>query len=82
MLLTLLSLSLAAQQAPAAEVTPAKPKVQCRSEVSTGTRIGRKRVCASAREWDQQRQEQLDSMAQDRARAERSRPCTGLPCNR
>lgn len=81
MFLSLLTLALAAQQAPAPAATKAdKPKVQCRSEVATGTRIGRKRVCASSREWDEQRQEQLDSMAQDRARAERSRPCTGIPC--
>jgi hypothetical protein len=81
MFLSLLTLALAAQPAPAPEVKTAKPKVQCRSEIATGTRIGRKRVCASTAEWDNKRQEQLDSMAQDRARASNNtRPCSSFPC--
>lgn len=83
MLLTFLALALSTQQAPpAAASPPAKPRMQCRANVDTGTRIGRKRVCASDRDWDNARQEQIDSMAQDRARSERSRPCTGIPCRR
>ncbi|GAA3998897.1 hypothetical protein [Sphingomonas humi] len=76
MLLTLLSLTLAAQDAPAA----AKPKMVCRSEVATGTRVNRKRICATKEQWDARRQEQIDSAVMDRANAERSRPCTGVPC--
>ena len=82
MLLSLLALSLAAPDAPAIPVETRAPKTKmvCRSEVATGTRVNRKRICATKDQWDARRQEQIDSAVMDRSRAERSRPCTTTPC--
>ncbi|WP_338502187.1 hypothetical protein V6R86_03615 [Sphingomonas kaistensis] len=83
MILSLLAFALAAQPVPssAPEVATApKEKKICRSEVDTGTRVNRRRTCATKQQWEERRQEQIDSMAVDRSRAERSAPCTSLPC--
>nr|WP_314441480.1 hypothetical protein [uncultured Sphingomonas sp.] len=83
MFVTLLSLALAAQAAPQAVPaagSDAKEKKICRSDVDTGTRINRRRTCATKQQWEERRQEQIDAMVQDRAAADRSRPCTSLPC--
>ena len=83
MILSLFALAVAAQPAPSAapEVAAApKEKKICRSEVDTGTRVNRRRICATKQQWEERRQEQIDSMALDRSRAERSGACTSLPC--
>ena len=83
MILTLFAFVLAAQPAPstAPEVgTAPKEKKICRAEVDTGTRINRRRTCATKAQWEARRQEQIDAMALDRSRAERSAVCTSLPC--
>jgi hypothetical protein len=80
--------SLAAANPTPSPPAPAQPveepkgldKVECRREVETGTRVVRKRICATKRVWDQVREEHLDSTAHRKVDAERSRPCTGIPC--
>lgn len=70
-----------AEPAPARE--PAKSKqsqIECRTEVQTATRVGRKRICTTKKIWDQIRDEHLESNAHRKVDAERSRPCTSIPC--
>lgn len=83
MILSLLAFALAVQPVPSSEpevATAAKEKKICRAEVDTGTRINRRRTCATKQQWEERRQEQIDSMALDRSRAERSAVCTSFPC--
>ncbi|HVM38188.1 MAG TPA: hypothetical protein VM265_07365 [Sphingomicrobium sp.] len=57
-----------------------EPARECRTEVQTGSRMGRKRICATREVWDQIREDNLEAIAHTKANAERSRPCTSVPC--
>lgn len=47
----------ASTQAPGQTVQPAKAKLICETEQETGSRLGGKRVCHTAEEWEQIRAE-------------------------
>ncbi len=48
---------LAAQAAPVANEAPKKPKLMCKTIQVTGSRLGGKRTCMSAVEWDRTERE-------------------------
>jgi len=60
----------------AAQEKPKDPqeRIICRNEPVTGSRVERKRICATQRVWDQMREEHLQSNAHRKVDAERSRP--------
>lgn len=79
-LATLAAMALA-EPVPAQEPAKAKQsQIECRTEVQTGTRVGRKRICTTKKIWDQIRDEHLESTAHRKVDAERSKPCTSIPC--
>ena len=48
--------------APAQNANPAKPKLICESEQDIGSRLGRKRICHTAEEWQRIKSETRDAI--------------------
>ena len=48
--------------APPQNANPAKPKLICETEEDIGSRLGRKRVCHTAAEWQQIKAESRDAI--------------------
>jgi hypothetical protein len=48
--------------APAQNANPAKPKLICETEEDIGSRLGRKRVCHTAEQWQQIKAETRDAI--------------------
>ena len=56
------ALSQNATPAPPQNANPAKPKLICETEEDIGSRLGRKRVCHTAAEWQQIKSESRDAI--------------------
>lgn len=56
-------------------------RIECRKIVQTESRVGRKKICMARKLWDQMREEHLESTGHRKVDAERSKPCTSLPCS-
>ena len=48
--------------APAQNANPVKPKLICETEEDIGSRLGRKRVCHTAEQWQQIKAESRDAI--------------------
>lgn len=59
--------------APAKSSSPAKPKLICETEQDIGSRLGRKRVCHTAEQWQQMKAESRDAIDKYQQQA------TGVP---
>lgn len=76
---SLAALALAAPEAAPEVKKAAKPRMECRTEGQTSSRIGRKKICTTKKIWDQIREENLESTAHRKVDAERSLPFTMPP---
>jgi hypothetical protein len=80
MLTILALLALASPPATAAPGAKATEQLVCRKDVATGTRIGRKKICAPRKVMDDLREEHLEASGRRGGEAQSLRPCTSLPC--
>src|SRR5687767_12817443 len=72
--ITLAAVALADPVAAQERAKPNPAQIECRTEVQTGTRIGRKKICTTKKIWDQIREEHLESTAHRKVDAEKSKP--------
>jgi hypothetical protein len=75
MSLTMIALLLGSAPAPAQQAAPkaaAKEKIVCVDQVETGSRISKRKICLTASQWEQQRQDARDML--DRAHRSQTNP--------